>query len=220
MSHETHIEVLTAIEAIRKRPSLYVGPLEDPALFNRLIQESLCIAADEALCGYCTRVRVEVRRDGSVTVRDNGRGLPMTRDASGRPLAEKLLTQVFACREHKEGRAAAACCQTGLVAVNALSEWLLVKNFREGACWSQAFQCGEPLGPFRHEPSGAQSGVELSYRPDTSLLGSLRFDGRALADWFTELGLRCVSVDVEATETADGSGVVVFDGISAKAADV
>ena len=212
--HGARIELLTAIEAIRRRPGLYLGPLDDPLLFNRLIQESLCIAVNEALCGHCSRVRIEVHGDNSVTVRDNGRGLPMTPGASGRPLVETLLTRLFACREHKDGRAAEACCQSGLVAVNAVSEWLRVRSFRDGDCWSQAYERGEPLGPFRCEPSGAESGLELSYRPDTRLVGRLRFDGRALADWFTGLGLRCASVQIEATEAALESAVVVFDGIT------
>jgi DNA gyrase subunit B len=220
MSYDAaHIEVLTAVEAIRRRPALYLGPLDDPSLFNRLIQESLCLAADEALSGYCTRVGVEVHRDGSVTVRDNGRGLPMAPDAAGRPLAEVLLTQLFACRDHKDGRAAEACCQLGLVTVNAMSEWLRVRNFREGACWSQAYERGESLGPFRREPSAAESGVELCYRPDPELLGPLQFDGQALASWFTGLGLRLASVEIAATESSDRSTIVVFEGITPQVID-
>jgi DNA gyrase/topoisomerase IV subunit B len=162
------IQVITPAEGIRSRPAMFIGPLDDPLLLNRLIQESLCIAADEALSGHCTRVRVEVRRDGSVTVRDNGRGLPMTPGAAGRPLAEILLTQLFACRAHKDGRAAEACCQSGLVTVNALSEWLRVRNFRDGSCWFQAFERGKSLGPFRREPAGTASGQQTITIVDTT----------------------------------------------------
>jgi DNA gyrase subunit B len=211
---ESHIRILTAVEAIRRRPAMYLGPLDDPTLLNRLIQESLCIAADEALAGHCTRVRVEVHRDGSVTVRDNGRGLPMTPDAEGRPLAERLLTQLFACREHKDGRAAEACCQMGLVVVNAVSEWLRMRNFWDGTGWSQSYERGKSLGPFRRDPSKVEPGVELCYRPDPSLLGPLRFDGRALACWFGVLGLPFASVEIGAADAADGSAVVEFEGIT------
>lgn len=200
MYTEADIKVLTAVAAIRARPAMYLGPLDDPLLLNRLIQESLCLAADEALSGHCTRIRVEVSRDASVRIRDNGRGLPMTSDTEGRLLLERLLTKLFACREHKDGRAAESCCQIGLVAVNALSEWFRVRNFRDGTCWSQDYERGEPLGPLRAEPSTEESGVELSYRPDPSLLGTLRFDGPALAHWYSGLGLSGTSIEIRENE--------------------
>lgn len=212
---ESNIRVLSAVEAIRKRPAMYVGPLDDPSLFNRLIQESLCIAADEAMSGHCTEVLVDVQQDGTSTVRDNGLGLPMTPDDMGRPLAERLLTQAFACREHKENdRLAQACCQFGLVAVNALSEWLRIRNFRDGACWSQAYERGVSTGPFRRESSTTESGVELSFRPDRAILGPLRFDARALADWFAALGFRFGSVRIVGVEAAGGPATVSFEGIT------
>ncbi len=216
---ESHIRVITAVEAIRGRPAMYFGPLDDPSLFNRLIQESLCIAADEALSGHCTRVRVEVRPDASVTLRDNGRGLPMTPDEEGRPMAEAILTQLFACRDYFDRRPAEACCHFGLVTVNAVSEWFRVRNFREGDCWSQAYEHGKALGPFRREPSGAGSGFELCYRPDPELLGPLEFDGQALASWFIGLGLRSASVEIGAPESSDQSRVVVFEGITPQPMD-
>ena len=205
----------SSAEAIRTRPEMYVGRLDDPLLMNKLIQESLCIAADEAMAGRCDRVRVEVYGDGMTSVRDRGRGLPMTLDAAGRPLAESLLTQLFACREHKEhGRIAESCCQAGLVAVNALSDWLRIKNFREGACWSQSYRRGEPLGPFQRQPSVCESGVELTFRPDSAILGPLQFDGRALADWFIGLGLRCSSVEIGTGRSGGGPAFVCFEGIA------
>ncbi len=138
----------------------------------------------------------------------------MTPDAEGHSLAERLLTNLYACRDQKYGRTAAACCQMGLVVVNAVSEWLRVRNFRDGTCWSQAYERGESLGPFRREPSEAEPGVELSYRPDSSLLGPLRFNGRALAGWFGTLGLRFASVEIGAAEAAGGPAFVEFEGIT------
>ena len=110
MGDDYKIELISAVEAIRRRPALYVGPLDDPGLFNRLIQESLCLAADESKCGYCTEIRMMVHPSGPVIVRDNGRGLPTTTDQEGRPWVERLLTRLYACRDSKEDRRLAARC--------------------------------------------------------------------------------------------------------------
>jgi DNA gyrase/topoisomerase IV subunit B len=213
---ESNIPILSsAAEAIRKRPAMYLGPLDDPLLLNRLLQESLCLAADEAMSGHCTAIRVHVEEDGTSTVRDDGRGLPMTPDETGRPLAERLLTELFACRAHKEdGRLAESCCQSGIVVVNALSEWLRLRNFRDGICWSQAYERGKPTGPFRPESPTTETGVELAFRPDSTILGPLRFDGRALVDWFAGLGLGFESVDAVAGEATGWPVTVSFEGIA------
>jgi DNA gyrase subunit B len=211
---ETQIRAITSIEAIRSRAAMYVGPLDDPELFNHIIQDSLCIASDECLSGHCTRVTVEVRGDHSVTVRDFGRGLPMTLHDSGRPMAEVLLTELFACRAFKENAKAAERCGVGLVAVNALSEWFRVRNFRDQACWSQAYERGSALGPFQREPSGSETGVEFSFRPDPSLFGTLHFNPFRLAEWFVAFGLKCEVIGIRSGGSATR---VEFEGISVAA---
>src|SRR5262249_20012532 len=143
----------------------------------------------------------------------------MTQTEWVRPLAEVLLSQLFACREYKDGRAAEACCQSGLVVVNAVSDWFRVRNFRDGACWSQSYERGQSLGPFRREPTTAELGVELRYRPDRCLLGPLGSEGRAVARWFRGLGRGSVWVAIEAIEAASGSAIVVFEGITPRPAD-
>lgn len=181
------ISVLTGLSAVRMRPTLYVGQLDDPGIFNRLIQDAMCIAIDEAVSGCCTEVQVSVFADRSVTIRDNGRGLSMMPDASGQVPAESLLTQIFACRENKENtHLKRDCCQIGLAVVNALSEWLRVRNFREGTCWVQEYRRGEPLYPFKPESETAESGFELSFRPDPSIFSVLSFDAPLLTRWVSD----------------------------------
>lgn len=203
---ELGIQILSSAEAIRRRPEMYVGPLDDPRLFNRLVEDALCIAVDEVLCGHGTRIHVEVDREGSAWVRDDGRGLPMMPEPTGRSLAERLFTELFACKAVKDGRAAGSCCRYGLAAVNALSEWLRVRNFRDGVCWTQAYERGEPLAPFDCAGPSPEKGLEIRFRPDFGLLGPLRFDSRALAEWFAGLGF---SVSVEDSGDTDGHGRAV-----------
>lgn len=117
------IDVLESAEAVRKRPEMYVGPLPDPAVVNRLVQEVLCLSVDEALCGRCTEITVAVDSAGVITIRDNGPGLPMEPNRHGLTQAELLLTAMYACRAAKESEAAREhCCELGLVIVNFLSQ--------------------------------------------------------------------------------------------------
>lgn len=197
--HASNIPIISAIEAIRHRPAMYLGPLDEPSLLNRLIHETLCVAVDEALSGYCTEIRVEVDPGGSVRVQDNGRGLSMKPTPDGPPLAEVLLTQVFACREHKRNPDAVGCCDVGLVVTNALSEWLVVKNCHEGVCWVQEYCRGQPLAPFRREGETTETGLEFRFQPDQTILGPLSFHAQELAEWLKGVGLRfeAMKIDVE-----------------------
>jgi DNA gyrase subunit B len=212
----SEIRLMTATEAIRMRPWLYVGPLDDPMLFNRVIQGSLCIAADESVCGHCTEVRVAVEADDTVTVRDNGRGLPMKLHDDGLTVAEKLLRNLYACREQKESRLVAeTCCDVALVVVNALSERLCITNGRDGERWVQHYKRGEPDGPFRRESTSTESGVELSFKPDSSLFRQMCFDAPELARWYAGLGLQFAAINIEAGDMAAGRPItILFEGIN------
>ena len=212
----SNVRIVTATEAIRMRPAFYLGPLDAPTLLNRLVQEALCLAAEESVLGHCTQVRVAVQADATVTLRDNGRGLPMELDRDGVSLAEHLLTKLFACREHKEDRQLAeTCCDVGLVVVNALSEWFRIRNFRDGACWLQVYNRGEPEGPFKRVTTTTESGVELSFKPDSSIFGQLAFDAPELARWFAGLGLQIASIKVESGEAPAGQTTTLsFEGIT------
>jgi DNA gyrase subunit B len=210
-----NIQVLSGNEAIRRRPSMYIGPLDDPTLLNRLIQEALCVAVDEAVSGYCTEIHVEVHPGGQARVRDNGRGLPTKPTSEGQPLAEVLLTKLFACRDRKQNpEVSALCCDAGLVVTNALSEWLVVKNYREGVCWVQEYRRGEPLAPFRRESETTETGLEFTFQPDKTILGPLHFDAQELAGWLKRVGLRFGSTKISATDGSAGETVSLrFEGV-------
>jgi DNA gyrase/topoisomerase IV subunit B len=190
------IQVLRAGEHIRKRPQMYVGPLPNPAVINRLVEEALCLSVDEAICGNCTEIAIAVHPSGVVTVRDNGPGLPMEPGPDGRPLAELLLTEVGACRTAKRSETAkGACCHLGLVVVNNLSEWLRVRVFRDGGWWIQEYGAGTAQAPFFREGDTRETGLELSFRPDPGIFGPLTFDGLGLAAWLPSAGVQFESLE-------------------------
>ncbi len=183
------IEPIRHGEHIRKRPHLFVGPLPNPAVLNRLVEESLCLSVDEAACGNCTEITIEVHPSGAVTIHDNSPGLPLEPGPDGRLVAELMLTEVGACRAAKRSAAAkASCCRNGLIVVNNLSEWLRVRVLRDGGCWVQEYLAGTPQAPFRREAVASETGLELSFRPDPKILGPLQFDGLALTAWMANAG--------------------------------
>jgi DNA gyrase subunit B len=209
------IQVLRHGEHIRLRPQIYVGPLPNPGVINRLVEEALCLSLDEAACGQCTEIVVAVHPSGVVTIRDNGPGLPMEPGPDGRVLAELLLTAVGACRAAKRSEAARrSCCQLGLVVVNALSEWLRVRVFRDGGCWFQEYRAGISQAPFRREVDTTETGLELSFRPDVGIFGPLKFNGMALADWLPSAGVRFESLAYDPEEMASDRPVLLhFSGV-------
>lgn len=190
------VEILPTREHIRRRPHLYVGPLPNPAILNRLVEESLCLSVDEAASGNCTEISVEVHPSGDVRIRDNGLGLPLEPGPDGRVLAEVLLTTLGACRASKRNESAKeACCHVGLVVVNSLTEWLRVRLFRDGGCWLQEYCVGLAQGSFRREADTRETGLELTFRPEFGILGPWKFDGLALAGWLARAGVQFQLLD-------------------------
>lgn len=115
--------------AIRSRPALYIGPLDRPAIGTFLLQEACCLAFDFAATGCCDRITITLREDGSACVADNGPGLPVSTVKFDRSMAEVLFTELFACRDWKSVHGVgSAACRSGIVAMNALSEFCHVRT--------------------------------------------------------------------------------------------
>jgi len=216
--NEFEIRHLEGGAHIRLRPSMYVGPLPNPAVATRLVQESLCLSVDEAVCGRCTEIAVAVDPSGVFTIRDNGPGLSMepVSDSDSRVLAEIMLTKVGACRAAKQSETLkSVCCHLGMVVVNALSEWLKMRVLRDGGCWFQEYRKGKAQAPFVREADANETGLEISFRPDIGIFGKLEFDALALAEWFPSAGLRFETLDYCPGNASLGEPLVVhFRGVS------
>jgi DNA gyrase subunit B len=179
-----HIEVLHWSEVIRRRAEAYVGPVDDPSAATTLLKEALCCARDDALNGTCRRAEVTLYADGRCTVRDDGPGWPLDVQCDGRRLAECYLTTLWACAEHKSTpETSKSTCVVGLAVVNALSEWLSVRIFRDGSEWAQRYARGHAVTALEVVAPTTRSGTELSLQLDASILRHTDFDLPALRRW-------------------------------------
>jgi DNA gyrase/topoisomerase IV subunit B len=180
------IKVIDAMTAIRIRPELYVGPLDDAAAINTLLTEAMCIALDNITSGCANEVAITIHDDGSATVRDNGPGLNVDSVREGMTAIEMLLTQIYACREAKRNRIAAELCGAGIVVTNALSEWLEVETVQDGWLWHQRYIRGHADRPIEKLRECTDIWQQIRFRPDPEIFGSKQLSPSYFIQWFQQ----------------------------------
>ena len=186
------ITVLEGLEAVRKRPGMYIGSTGVMGL-HHLVYEVVDNSVDEALAGFCTEVSVTIHPDNSVTVVDNGRGIPVaTMEKEGRPAVEVVLTVLHSGGKFGDGggyKVSGGLHGVGVSVVNALSEQLRVEIRRDGHTFSQEYSRGAPQGELsKGEPlaKGAQTGTTVTFLPDADIFETLDFDFRTLEERLRE----------------------------------
>ncbi len=186
------ITVLEGLEAVRKRPGMYIGSTGVMGL-HHLVYEVVDNSVDEALAGYCTEVAVTIHPDNSVTVVDNGRGIPVAmHEKEGRPAVEVVLTVLHSGGKFGDGggyKVSGGLHGVGVSVVNALSERLLVEIRRDGYEWSQEYSRGAPqneLQKGKKLPGDGVTGTTVTFLPDADIFESLEFDFRTLEERLRE----------------------------------
>ncbi|HEY5342234.1 MAG TPA: DNA topoisomerase (ATP-hydrolyzing) subunit B [Solirubrobacteraceae bacterium] len=186
------ITVLEGLEAVRKRPGMYIGSTGVMGL-HHLVYEVVDNSVDEALAGFCTEVAVTIHPDNSVTVFDNGRGIPVaTMEKEGKPAVEVVLTVLHSGGKFGEGggyKVSGGLHGVGVSVVNALSEQLRVEICRDGHNWSQEYSRGAPQGPLEKGeelPKGAGTSNSVTFLPDADIFESLDFDFHTLEERLRE----------------------------------
>jgi DNA gyrase subunit B len=186
------ITVLEGLEAVRKRPGMYIGSTGVMGL-HHLVYEVVDNSVDEALAGFCTEVAVTIHPDNSVTVFDNGRGIPVaTMEKEGKPAVEVVLTVLHSGGKFGEGggyKVSGGLHGVGVSVVNALSEQLRVEIRRDGHVFRQEYSRGAPQAPLQKGeklPKGAGTSNSVTFLPDADIFESLEFDFRTLEERLRE----------------------------------
>ncbi len=185
----SQIQVLEGLEAVRKRPGMYIGST-GPRGLHHLVYEIVDNSIDEALQGYCDRIYVSLNEDGSVTVKDDGRGIPVeTHPKTGKSTLETVLTVLHAGGKFGGGgyKVSGGLHGVGISVVNALSKWLIADVYRDGKIYRQTYEKGMTTSPLEVVGESNHTGTIISFMPDETIFDEVEFKYETLEHRLREL---------------------------------
>jgi len=211
----SHIQVLEGLEAVRRRPSMYIGSTDSIGL-HHLVYEVVDNSVDEALGGFCHEIDVKIYTDGSVSVADDGRGIPVDiHPIHKRPAVEIVLTILHAGGkfDHESYSVSGGLHGVGVSVVNALSEWLLVQVKRNGRIYCQRFERGKAVDNLTDLGPSESTGTIVRFKPDPEIFEETEFSLETLSIRLRELAFLNRGLKVSITEEATGKEKVFqYDG--------